>query len=173
MKINLGCGKWVLDGWFNVDVAISPSAKRPPELLCDVRAIPLPDECADELMGIHIWEHIDRWDCETTIIEWRRLLKPNGLLVLEMPDLLKCCSNILKGREGKHPDQLGMWGIFGDPTTKNHRMMHRWSWTYSTLKPFLAVHGFNEIREEATQFHASGGRGVRDFRIEARKRPNA
>jgi len=73
IKLNLGCGKYVLDGWVNVDAATSPQAPRPPELLCDVKSISLPDECATEVMAIHLWEHLYRWECEDVIAEWRRL----------------------------------------------------------------------------------------------------
>jgi ubiquinone/menaquinone biosynthesis C-methylase UbiE len=168
MRLNLGCGKTILDGWFNIDAAVSPKASRPPELLCDVKKIPLPDACADEIMAIHLFEHLYRWECDPTIDEWRRLLKPQGKLILEMPDIFKCCRNILEGREGKKPDQLGMWGIYGDPMLNEPLMVHHWGWTFKTIKPFLQQHGFENILEHDTQFHLTG-RGVRDFRVTAQK----
>lgn len=166
----MGSGRTTLTGYFNIDVAISERAKRPPDLLCDFRRdIPLPDACADEILGIHVWEHIDRWECDDVIEEWRRLLRPNGRLALEMPDLMKCCHNILHGCTGEKVDgQLGMWGLFGDPTHRDPLMMHKWGWTFNTLAPFLRKHHFHEIQQERTQFHFSG-RDVRDFRIIARK----
>lgn len=167
-RLNCGCGRHVLDGWVNCDLAISPHAGRPPELLCDISSIPLPDASVSELMGIHIWEHIYYWDCESVLAEWRRLMRPNALLVLEMPDLFKYCANILEGRAGKHPDQLGMWGLFGDPRDRNPLMLHRWGWTFSTLAPFLSARGFTDCIEAETEWH-SVGKGVRDFRITARR----
>src|ERR1043165_6045687 len=120
LRLNLGCGRHVLsDGWTNIDAAISPRASRPPDILCDVKKIPLPDACAIEVMAIHLFEHLYRWECDDTIDEWRRLLRPGGLLVLEMPDLFKFCRNIIEGIPGKgHEDQLGMWGLYGDPREK-------------------------------------------------------
>lgn len=167
----MGCGKWCLPGWFNIDFAASPEAAAKglaPDLLCDVASVPLPDGCSEEIMAIHVWEHVDRWRCDETIEEWRRLLQVGGLLVLEMPDLIKCCKNIIGGREGKTPEQLGMWGLYGDPTKKDKLMMHAWGWTFTTLAPFLSAHNFMDIREEVTQFHQSG-RKYRDFRVTARK----
>jgi hypothetical protein len=52
-------------------------------------------------MAIHLFEHFYRWECERVLAEWRRLLKPRGRLVLELPDLHKCCLNIVKGRQGE------------------------------------------------------------------------
>lgn len=131
--------------------------------------IPLPDACATEIEAIHIWEHLYRWECEDTIDEWRRLLRAGGLLIMEMPDLFKICQNVVDGRKGKkHPDQLHMWGIYGDPRECDPLMVHRWGWTFTTLAPFLEDHGFVKVREEPTQYH-SVGRDFRDFRIVARK----
>jgi len=169
LKLNLGSGRHSLDGWFNIDAAANPKAVRPPDLLCDVKSIPLPDACASEVMAIHLFEHLYRWECDDTIDEWRRLLRQGGLLTLEMPDLFKFCRNILEGIPGKnHADQLGMWGLYGDPRDRDPLMVHRWGWTFITIQPFLTEHGFTDIREDVTQWHKVG-RGVRDFRVTARK----
>jgi len=87
LRLNLGSGKWNLEGWYNIDAIVSPLAQRQPDLICDLRSIPLPDGCAIEAMAIHVWEHIDRWECDRTIDEWARLLQPGAALILEMPDL--------------------------------------------------------------------------------------
>lgn len=168
IKLNVGCGRQVLDGWTNVDVVPSPLAKRPPDILAPAWSIPLPDASVSELMGIHIFEHFYRWEADTVLVEWRRLMCPRALLVLEMPDLLKCCANILEGREGKHPDQLGMWGLYGDPRTDDHYMSHHWGWTFKTLAPVLQEHGFVECESAVPEWHLTG-RNFRDFRITARR----
>jgi len=170
VRIHVGCGKRVLDGWTNVDVQHLSGAPRAPEIISDVRTIPLPDGCADELMAIHLWEHFVRWECEAVIGEWRRLLKPGGLLVLELPDLLKCARNLLElaGKGGKPLQQMAMWGIFGDDTLKDHYMTHRWGWWPASLREFLAANGFHKVVEATPQWHPAG-RERRDMRIEARK----
>lgn len=170
MRIHVGCGKRVLDGWTNVDIQRAKDAPRDPEILSDVRSIPLPSACADELMAIHLFEHFVRWECEAVVAEWRRLLKPGGLLVLELPDLVKCARNLLElvAKGGQPVQQMAMWGIYGDDTLKDHYMTHRWGWWPASLREFLQTNGFTDIREEKTQWHPKG-KAHRDMRITARK----
>lgn len=168
MKLNIGSGTNPMPGYFNIDAAALPGVQQ----VADARQIALPDEVADEVISIHLVEHFYRWEVPVVLKEWARLLKPRGKLVVELPDVVKCCSNIVHGREGKHPDQLGLWGIYGDPGTANPLMMHRWGWTFSTLSPLIAAAGFVYITEHETKFHGTG-RGVRDFRVEAFKKDSA
>jgi predicted SAM-dependent methyltransferase len=174
VKINAGCGQRILNGYKNVDVVPS-RAGRQPDIVADLRKIPLPDSCAEEVMAIHVVEHFHPWEVPDLLKEWRRLLKPEGLLVLELPNLIKCCRNIITLYEGgtvpmkvNHPDQYGMWGIFGDDSHKDPYMMHKYGWTPQTLSAELEKHGFGSIREMETVWHPVG-RHYRDMRLEARK----
>ncbi len=168
MKLHMGCGSKYLEGWTNIDVAPAAHGKQP-DIQAPAWKIPLPDGCADEVMGIHVWEHFYLWECDDVIKEWCRLMRPGASLILEMPDLFKFCQNILDGRPGRlHPDQLGMWGLFGDPRDRNPHMTHKWGWTFKTLAPFLEANGFKDCKEELTQYHTVG-KAVRDFRITARR----
>lgn len=168
MKINVCCGTRVLPGYVNVDVQAIGDAQ--PDIIADAKTIPLPDGCAEEVMAIHAFEHFYRWDCDAVIAEWRRLLHRGGLLVLELPNVLKCCKNVIDGlqRGGKDPDQLGYWGLYGDPRTCDPYMNHRWGWAPDTLRRFLMERGFIDVTESSTQFHPAG-RLYRDMRLEARK----
>lgn len=164
MKINMGAGHKRYPGFTNVDAV----ARSGIDVIAPAHSVPLPDGCAEEIMAIHLVEHIDHWMLPEALKEWHRLMKPGGLLVLELPDLMKCCRNILDGVKGKHPDSLGMFGLFGDYRLKDPFMMHKFAYTFATLKPLVEDVGFVDVVEKVTQFHGVG-RIVRDFRLEAVK----
>lgn len=170
MKLHIGCGKRIIDGWVNCDIVANPEGPRAPDILCDGKDIPLDDGVADVVMAIHNFEHYYRWECDEVIREWRRILKVGGRLILELPDLIKCCQNVIDGvkKGGKHPDQLGRWGLYGDPRTKDKYMCHPWGWAPSELMAFLEANGFKDARHLPTEFHPAG-RKNRDMRIEAVK----
>ena len=140
------------------------------DIVAPADKIPLGDGCATEVMAIHLVEHVYIWEVPDLLREWHRLLRPGGLLVLEMPDLIKTCRNVIEGRVvgGKHPDQLTMWSLFGDPRDKDPYMNHKWCHTFKTLAPTVAEAGFIKIVERQTQWHPAG-REHRDFRLEARR----
>ncbi len=164
MMLNIGCGARRIEGYKGVDAVPRAGA----DIIAPAHKIPLPDESCEEIMAIHLFEHFYRWECEKVLAEWRRLLKPRGRLILELPDLAKCCENILKGREGKEPDQIGMWGLYGDPRGADPFMAHRWGWTPKTIRELLEKNGFDRIGEERTVFHPAG-RQYRDMRIVAER----
>jgi hypothetical protein len=168
VKINVGCGINLVEGYINVDIQAEEEGVVP-DLVADAKAIPLPDGCADEVMAIHLFEHLALWECEGVLIEWRRLLKHRGMLVLELPDIIKCCRNVVDGiKSDKDPDQLGLLGIYGDVARRDPYMLHKWGWSPKTLGALLEANGFVDVRKEKTQFHVVGRR-LRDMRLEARK----
>lgn len=177
MRINVCAGRHVLEGWTNVDVVASahPKAKgRVPEILADMRSIPLPDGCADEILCVHGLEHVFEWEADEALAEWFRLLKHGGMVAIEVPNLIKCCINIIEDYKlpNKHPDQMGLFGIFGDHTLRDPYMMHKNAFTPKSLSCKLENAGFKAIREEQPQYHGAG-RLRRDLRMVARKPANA
>lgn len=162
MRLNLGCGRRVLPGFFNIDIQESPRAKRPLDLKADVRAVPLGDAIADEVHAYHVIEHFYRWETDAVLAEWKRLLKPGGLLVLELPDLEKACRNLLEGKT----EQMSYWGIYGDPSHRDKFMCHPWGFTPKTIRQLLEDGGFTDIRILPPRTH--GRKNDRDMRVEAR-----
>jgi len=165
MKLNIGCGKRRLPGYTGIDAVQRDNV----DIVAEAHAIPLSDGCADEVLAVHLVEHVFPWQVPDLLREWHRLLKPGGLLALEMPDLMKACRNLVEDRRiGKHPDQAHMWALYGDDTLKDPFMMHKAGWWFDRLKPVVEAAGFIKTVERETVFHPAG-RGVRDFRLEARK----
>lgn len=164
MKLNIGCGEKRLPGYTGVDVVARGAA----DIVAPAQKIPLADDVADEVLAIHLLEHFYQWEADDALAEWKRLLKPGGKLALELPNLKKCMENVLSGftKDGKHPDQMGWWGLFGDPRQRDPYMSHKFGYTPESLKAMLERHGFTRITEQPTQFHRTG-KIHRDMRIEA------
>lgn len=169
MKLNVGCGGRKIEGYTGVDAVERPAA----QIVAQAHAIPLESGSVDEIMAIHLLEHVHVWEAPILLKEWHRLLKPGGELILELPDLEKCCRNVVDGRMkgGKDPDQLTLWGLFGDPRQQDPFMAHKWAYTFKSLAPMVEAAGFEGVTERQTKWHPAG-RDHRDFRLEARKPAN-
>lgn len=166
MRLNIGCGERKLEGYTGVDAADRSAA----DIKAPADKIPLPDGAADEIIAIHLVEHLYCWDLPAALSEWARLLKKGGLLIIEAPDLMKACRNVVeKRRAGKHEDQATLWALYGDPRRCDPFMSHRWAYTFNSLRPLVEAAGFTDAVEKETQFHPVG-RLIRDFRLEARKK---
>ena len=156
IRLNIGCGRRVLDGWVNVDKAVRGSE---PDIDADVRDLPFPDNYADEVMAIHLIEHFYVWEAPDVVSEWHRVLRPGGKIVLECPDLVKTVKHMYEGRGEPH---LTMWPLYGDPSHMDPLMCHKWGYTPDSLAKLLDYVGFKGIAEEPAQFHM---KDVRDMRI--------
>jgi predicted SAM-dependent methyltransferase len=169
VRINVGCGKQTWEGFYCIDAVRHPKASRDPDLIHEfhfdgellVNPVPLPDGCADEVHNFHFIEHVTRWQSPAIIAEFRRLLKIDGRLIMELPNLEAACRNLLAGMN----DQMSMWPIYGDWNHKDEFMLHRHGYTPKTVRVLLEENGFTKVKILAPQTH--GARANRDMRVEA------
>lgn len=166
IKLNLGCGDKILEGYVNVDI-VNERGGLQPDVVCDIKNLKIfENESVDEIMAIHVVEHFWRWEITDVIKEWIRVLKPNGKLILECPNLLSACKELVKDPINySKPDKNGqrsMWVFYGDPGWKDPLMMHKWGYTPHSLAQLLYDCGLREIRQEKAQFKL---REPRDMRI--------
>lgn len=165
-KLNLGCGDKILPGYINVDVAASRNSKQP-DVICDLADLSeFQDNSVDEILSVHVVEHFWRWEVETILNEWVRVLKPGGKMILECPNLISACERFLENPEQRcHEDQRGqqtMWVFYGDPSWRDPLMVHRWGYTPYSLKMLLQEIGLQNIQQEPAEFKL---REPRDMRV--------
>jgi len=83
-KLNLGCGRELLEDFINVDIHYDFKDKN--YVRSDVRKLPFKDNYADYILAREVIEHIPTKDLVSTLKEWIRVLKPGGRLVITCPD---------------------------------------------------------------------------------------
>ncbi len=163
IRVNIGCGSKLLDGYLNCDFDDNYSGQKP-DVVCDIRELPFDDGFADEVLAVHVLEHFYIWEAEDVVNEWVRVLKPGGKLVIEVPCLDKIINHFIKFK-GSPPINLGMWGLYGDPSYQDERMCHRWAYSISQLQALLNQVGLKNIGYKEAQYHVAN----RDMRMEAIK----
>lgn len=167
IKLNLGCGSKILPGYINVDVKQRGASQ--PDIIEDINDLSdhFEPESVDEILSVHVIEHFYPWEVKELLSHWSDLLRPNGKLIIECPDLEKACWYMLDAlSNNKEPQaQFTMWPMYGDPGHKDPLMMHKWGWTPRTLGKLLWEIGFVDIEEKPAQFKM---KEVRDMRMECR-----
>ena len=132
----------------------------------------VPNNSADEAHAYHLIEHFAPYDVPLILRRWFDVLKPDGILALEQPDVIKCAINLLQlatTQIGHISYNLGLLGFYGAQDRDQPLMSHKYGWTFKTLEPVLQGVGFEDVTELPAQTHA---KTTRDFRAEARKPKN-
>jgi len=82
MKLNLGCGNDYRQGWVNVDVG---NCRK--DLHHDLEQLPLPfaDNTFNEILMMHVLEHVDRTNFPAFMRELHRVCQPNARIHIEVP----------------------------------------------------------------------------------------
>jgi len=159
--LHLGNGKHNWDGWINVDILDSA------DISCDLRRLELKSDYADIAVAIHVIEHFYEWEAKPLLEEWRRVLKPGGQLVLELPCMNKVLAYITNSVNKNKPLAMGFsWYVFwGDPAYKDEFMTHKWGYTEEMIIKLLTDAGFRYAEIEEPRYHFKD----RDMRVTAIK----
>ena len=87
MKLHLGCGPNIKEGYVNVDAFVDD----PRVVKADITNLPYADNSVDEILSEHVFEHVGFAEEERLFRECYRVLRPGGLLVVETPDMEWLC----------------------------------------------------------------------------------
>jgi len=168
-KINLGSGGSLIREYVNVDL----HDKRA-QLFYDIeKPMPeFPDNCADEIVASHVFEHLNPYTVVDTLKEWLRILNSGGRLVMEMPHIVKQCqwlvdSATIPEKKKDFYDNIAM--IYGTINTFNEpgkSSPHLYGWCEETVKEQLERAGYTDIIfPNHTEWLHPGP----NFRVEAKK----
>jgi len=159
---NLGCGNKKWDGWINVDLHSDIA-----DIKCDLRKLEIASDSADAVAAIHVLEHFYEWEVSDVLTEWKRILKPNGKMILELPCMDKVFAYVHNCVVNKQPLQpfMTLLALYGDPKHKQPAMCHKWGWFQEPLRQMLESVGMERIEFCSPKYHFP----FRDMRIECYK----
>ncbi|HBH13817.1 MAG TPA: hypothetical protein DDX29_12025 [Clostridiales bacterium] len=98
--LNAGCGTVRYDGCVNMDVSDN-NAFVDIDIVGSVLDIPFPAERFKGVIFSHVLEHLPRNKHKRAILEIRRVLKPEGTVYIEVPDLLAACQFYVENNTGR------------------------------------------------------------------------
>ncbi len=153
-RIEVGSGFSPRPGYLHVDAL--PGL---PQLdLVATDALPLPDDWADEVLAVHMVEHVPAGRLQDVLRGWRRVLRPGGRLVLHTPNGTALARAYLDGGlEARWPVLAAMYGYDRAPwdassagalgTFADHRML----FDLPLLQQQLVEAGFTDVADVSGQ----------------------
>jgi SAM-dependent methyltransferase len=145
-RLNWGCGSHVRKGWINSDISPGPGV----DLACDIRSgLPLESDSVDYAVSIHALPELSYPEVIPALQELRRVLRPDGVLRLGLPDLRRAIRAFALGRDDFFQvDESQVQSIGGRFIV--HILWHGYSRTLFTLdfiEELLLKAGFVEVVE--------------------------
>jgi SAM-dependent methyltransferase len=128
-------------------------AHDPNVLIHDItKPFPLPDNCVDEILSVHVIEHISRQYILPMYQEFYRILRPGGAAATEWPDLLKMCQEIVNNPDcfwshDKRLHKRTVAGIYGDSVRyPDPTMLHKWDIAVKACQEYSEMLALQEYR---------------------------
>lgn len=136
MKLHLGCGKRHIPGFVHIDAVDYPHVDHVATI--DHLSF-IQDNSVDLIYNCHVLEHFKRKDVERVLREWFRVLKPDGILRIAVPDFAKLCE--VYQRYGNINLVIG--GLFGRQDYLYN--IHYNTFDFSSLSEVLQKSGFSQV----------------------------
>jgi SAM-dependent methyltransferase len=159
--LNLGSGPCVVKGLTNVDFFGTPGIDYGADLRFPLK---ISDEVIDGIFSEHTLEHLSYVECRRLLAECHRILKPEGVIRIVVPDL----SIFIRNYADDNKDWFATWEqlLFlgsSDSERAKRRLTspleaisfvtqeygHRSSWDFVTLKAYLEHAGFRNVMQTA------------------------
>jgi predicted SAM-dependent methyltransferase len=212
VRVNIGCGQTPTDGWKNFDNSFSLRLSRIPlipvllhrlrfldgsqyqftkfarehdiEYGDATKGLPLTNESCEGIYSSHMLEHLDRNEADKFLEEAYRILRPNGIIRMAVPDIRK---QIKQYNESGDADAFveATHMCVPRPTSLAQKVRlllvgtrhHQWMYDGYSLSRLIHKHGFIEAEvmpPGKTKFSEPGSLDLQDrlcesVYVEARK----
>lgn len=169
--LHVGCGENRLEhlpalfqdgSWVETRVDINPDVK--PDICCnmlDMRQIP--GDSHDALFSSHNLEHLYSHEVPRALAEFRRVLKPGALLILNLPNLQKVAAAVAEDGDLEKTLYMSPAGpitpldiFFGHRASLaqgNDYMAHKTGFSSHSIKNLLENAGFSKVSTALQGWH--------------------
>ena len=132
IKLHLGCGDYWFNGFINVDHIKYGGT----DMVWDIRqSMPFLPEVVERIEAYEVLEHFNRLEVQDLLVEWMRLLIPEGTVKISVPDM---DGLIEKYTQDKEETLKMIYGYEDNPG-------HKWGYTKESLKELFKENGFKNI----------------------------
>jgi len=161
LKLHLGCGPVLLEGFINIDIAPAPLSMNV------LWGLPFHDGQVAVVYASHVIEHLFfPTDVHAVLAEAKRVLKPGGTLRIVVPDIARCLkayqeqdAAFFESRREHFswwPEDATMLENFltyaGVGAQPNYQFeSHKYGYDFATMERALKLAGFVEIERSAFQ----------------------
>jgi predicted SAM-dependent methyltransferase len=159
LKLHVGCGPQLIEGWINIDVHPAPLS------LNVLRGLPFADGSVRRVFVSHLLEHLFYpVDVQAFLAELRRVLQPGGRVRFVVPDVARCIEAYVERDAAFFASRREYWPWWPkDPTRLEDFLAyagagpepaylfeaHKYGYDFETLHKVLAAAGFAQVAQSA------------------------
>ena len=139
--------------WEEIRLDIDPQSK-PDVVASMLNMTPVANQSVDAIFTSHNLEHLYAHEVPLALNEFKRVLSPNGFLVVTCPDLQEICRLVAEGQlvEPLYDSKAGpisaldvIYGHRKSLAAGNHFMAHKCGFTLKVLVDLLGGAGFAKV----------------------------
>lgn len=150
MKLQIGSGrargKYRGRAWINLDIGRFDDVN----VMGTGTALPFADGSFDEVHCVHVLEHLPRDQYPIMLAEMNRVLAPDGVAYVEVPDIIATVHHLIVAWRDGDTKLVHNWitSIYGKSEIPG--MSHHWGFYKETLTQAFHDVGFRQITRPAT-----------------------
>ena len=139
-KLHLGCGKRHLNGFMHIDIEPHEHV----DVVSDIGSLTfIESNSVSEIYASHALEYYDRYEVNSVLLEWNRVLLPGGSIFVTVPNFESLIEIYKQTRslESMIGPLFGRW-----KNEKNDEMIyHKTVWDFKSLSEKLSEANFCDI----------------------------
>jgi SAM-dependent methyltransferase len=151
-RINIGCGPFRAEGWWNTDF-VSDDVVHPDQVVTPGRPLPFPDGTFTAAYAGHVLEHIWWDEVLPFLVDVRRVVKPGGTVCVVGPDAKKALQKLRRAKDWNGA-WSHVWEILEDsyhhqadqPGKDRTGLTHLWNCYEERVATVMVAAGFRDVQ---------------------------